>query len=283
MVENCIVNGLITISNKEFDLISKLIYDKFGINLTEQKKPLVQGRLNKIIRQLGFNTFMEYYHSVINDESGQSLSLLIDKISTNHTYFFREKEHFDLLNAKILPEIVNKLKLEGRKDLKIWCAGCASGEESYTLAIVLNEYFQADFTRLDIGILSTDISTTVLNQAIKGIYPTEKIKDMPIDYKRKYLKVNDQNTFSVVDSLKEINLFKRLNLMNTSYPFKGKFDIIFCRNVMIYFNIETRKELVKRFSQYLNPGGYFFIGHSESLGRDNTDFKYISPAVYKKL
>jgi chemotaxis protein methyltransferase CheR len=275
--------GLIPITDKEFFLISGLVYDKFGINLTEQKKPLIVGRLNKILRKSGFETFQEYFKYVSNDTTGRALSDLIDRISTNHSYFFREKDHFEFIRNTILPELIAGKKLAGNKTLRIWSAGCAAGEEVYSLSILLHDYFGNSINAWDIGILATDISLNVLTQAREGKYPIEKISEVPPLLFNKFFTAEGRDTYLIKQCIKDMVMFKRLNLMNNDFPFNGKFDIIFCRNVMIYFDTQTRNRLVERFHRYLQDGGYLLIGHSESLGRENGSFKYIKPATYRKL
>ena len=283
MEENSFVPGLIAISDEEFVKISDLVYDKFGINLTDKKKSLVVGRLNKLIKSLGLKTFDEYYQTIINDKTNASLLSLIDRISTNHTFFYREKDHFEYMRDKVLPELTSKIAKEKEKALRIWCAGSATGEEPYTIAMIVNEFFGYEINEWDVGILATDISITALEIAERGIYYLDRIKELPLSYKNKYLKKNNAEDFAVIDKIKEMILFKRLNLMNDNFPFKGKFDIIFCRNVMIYFDKETRERLVNKFYKYMSEGGYLFVGHSESLDRKVTPFSYLQPAVYKKL
>jgi chemotaxis protein methyltransferase CheR len=273
--------GIVQISDREFRHISALVYEKFGINLTDKKKALVRGRLNKLIRGLGYKTFQEYYDSVVQDTTGRSLLELVDKISTNHSYFFRENEHFDYLETGILPRIAPQLK-EKNEDFRIWCAGCAAGEEAYTLAMVLLEYFGAAYFRGKPGILATDISLSALNQAAEGVYSIDRVQAVPHYYKNKYMKQIAPDRYKVSEELKKLILFKRLNLMRPDYPFKGKFHVIFCRNVMIYFDNQTKLDLVAKLHRYIYDGGYLFIGHSESLGRGSGLFQYVQPAVYKK-
>jgi chemotaxis protein methyltransferase CheR len=277
-----IVPGLIEISSSEFKLISDLVYSRFGINLTDKKKALVKGRLNKLLKQLGFESFKSYYDYVINDKTGQSLLTLVDKISTNHSFFFREKSHFVFLSDILLPQLVDKKKLEKSNIIRIWCAGCAQGEEPFTIAMLMKEYFGSDITGWDIGILATDISKEALTQAIEGKYSKEKISEVPITLRNKYFKFTDNDYVKVNDDIKKMILFKRLNLMNENLPFKGNFDIIFCRNVMIYFDQITKENLVKKFYKFTNDGGYLFVGHSESLLRETCPYKYIKPAIYCK-
>ena len=275
--------GLLEITSEEFQNIAQLVYQRFGINLTDRKVTLVKGRLNKLIRTKGFASFKEYYNYVVNDSSGTELLQLVDKISTNHTYFYREEEHFATLKNSILPEIVSQLPGEDPNELRIWSAGCSSGEEPYTLAIELKEYFGGIQAITGKVILATDISLTVLESAGVGEYTMERLKNVPRQLLGRYFDRTPDSTYRVRDSIRSLLLFKRLNLMRETFPFKKKFHMIFCRNVMIYFDKATKERLVENFANYLVPGGYLFIGHSESLGRDSKIFKYIQPALYKKM
>jgi len=270
-----------SISDKEFRLISKLVYELFGIVLTDKKKTLVIGRLQSELKKKGFKSFREYYDHILNDKSGKSLLTLIDKISTNHTFFFREADHFDFFEKEALPVMLSILKSRRENELRIWCAGCSSGEEPYTLKMLINEYFSKT-NGWNIKLLSTDISNTALEKAVKGVYKKENIQNIPKPLLNKYFTKNDDETWTVKNTLKENMFFKRLNLMQQDYPFNRKFHIIFCRNVMIYFDSETRNELVGRFARYMIPEGFLFIGHSETIGRNNDNFQYIKPALYRK-
>ncbi len=282
-MQDALISGLVRITDREFGLISDLVYDMAGIKLTDQKKALVEGRLNKLIRQTGCGCFKDYYDFIIQDKTGRSLELMLDKISTNHSFFFREKNHFDFMKQKLLPILVQEKKALNSRTLRIWSAGCAAGEESYTIAMVLLEYFGPESGEWDIGIVGTDISVSVLDIAAKGCYPKEKIKEVPPEMKLKYFIHADKDTVSVKENIKNMVILRQLNLMNREFPFRGKFDIIFCRNVMIYFDRLSRKNVVDHFADYIHDGGYLFIGHSESLGRENPAFKYITPAVYLKI
>ncbi len=281
--EDFSVNGIIQINDAEFRRIAELVYTQFGINLTDKKKALVRGRLNKLIKAQGFSSFQEYFDNVLNDTTGKSLISLIDKISTNHSYFFRENDHFNFLYEQAFPEVVKKLEASPETDLRIWSAGCAAGEEPYTLAILLYEYFGTSIYKGKPVILATDISLTALELAMEGVYAHERIKTVPKQLADKYLRPAGPEKMKVTENLKKLVLFKRLNFMRDSFPFKGKFHFIFCRNVMIYFDTKTKLELVAKFHRYLHDDGYLFIGHSETLGRGNELFQYIRPALYKKI
>jgi chemotaxis protein methyltransferase CheR len=270
--------GSIQLSDEEFLQISDLVYSKFGIKLTEKKKALVKGRLGSLMRSQGYSTFKEYLEALGCDESGSGLLSLVDRISTNHSYFFREPEHFDYLCNQALPEM---FRLHDPADLRIWSAGCAAGEEPYTLAMVLSERFDVFSSPADAPILATDISMSALEKAAKGVYPPERLKNVDKKNMRHFLRKED-GCYAISERMRRLVVFKRLNFMRPEFPFRGLFNVVFCRNVMIYFDRETRQELVQKFYRYLQPGGYLFIGHSESLGRDTQGFQYIRPTVYRK-
>jgi len=274
--------AMMSISDAEFNALRTLIYNRFGINLTDQKKSLLVGRLQKMLRQQGFVNFQSYYDFLVKEPGEKGLSDLINLVSTNYTYFNREKDHFDYFQQTALPTVVSRLRQENRRDLRVWCAGCSTGEEAYTLLILMHEFFGQEYSRWDAGILATDISERVLATATAGIYPEDRIASLPEAWRRKYFRKVAGNQWGVVDTLKKEATFRRFNLMNTQFPFKKAFHIIFCRNVMIYFDQVTRDALVKRFHQSTEPGGYLFIGHSETLGRNQSLYRYLMPAAYQK-
>jgi len=267
----------------EFEMLRQLVYRNFGINLTEQKRALVLGRLQRVLRQRNIDTFAEYCQFLESDRSGKGLAELANRISTNHTFFFRENDHFDFFVTEALPTVAADLEADGDNDLRIWCAGCSSGEEPYTLVMLMMEYFGRQYSQWDAGILATDISETALQTAQAGQYDTEQLKEMPPKLQHKYFSAAAEGMCQVKPTVKREVTFRRLNLMDKLFPFKQPFDIVFCRNVMIYFDSETRDALVKRFAANMKPGSFLFIGHSETLGRDNEMFGYVKPAVYRKL
>lgn len=283
MVFNSIVRRgiiLITITKKEFDQIAAFIKGNYGIHLKAEKEALVIGRLQNVLIQKGFTSFSEYYNYLIADNTGMAVSTLLDKITTNHTYFMREAEHFTYFRETVLPYLEKKVT---DKDLRIWCAGCSSGEEPFTLAMILDEYFENNKAYWDKKVLATDISSKVLEEANKGIYTNKEIETLPVKWKLKYLNKFDTENSVFNDKLRKEVIYRKFNLMETVFPFKKKFHVIFCRNVMIYFDERTRCNLVSKFSDLLEPGGYLFIGHSEALNRDTTSLKYVMPAVYRKI
>jgi chemotaxis protein methyltransferase CheR len=273
------------LSNKEFELFRKLIYKSCGIHLTSSKKELVKARLSKRLTKTGINSFEQYYKFVVrHDKSGNELVHLLDSISTNKTDFFREKRHFDFLNTKLLPELIKKKEKAKNKTIRIWCAASSSGEEPYTLAITILNHINPN-DGWNIKILATDISTKILQKAIKGIYAKETLKGISpaiVSAHFKRVVVDKSNCFQVKNHLKKLITFRRFNLMSPKFPFRNPFDFIFCRNVMIYFDIETQHGLISKFYECLPKDGYLFIGHSETLAKRTHGFKYIEPAVYQK-
>lgn len=277
------LNQALTISDQEFRLIRDLVYERFGINLTEQKRSLVVGRLQKLLRNEGFANFKEYYESLVADGSGAALDKLVNRISTNYTYFNREQAHFDFFRQEVLPPLVAAQRHGGEKDLRIWSAGCSSGEEPYYLAILMLEHLGGEYPAWRAGVLATDISDQALGKARQGIYDQDQIAKLPVTLRNKYFSRLDNGGWQVCEKLRREVTFRRFNLMNHRFCFKKNFQVIFCRNVMIYFDGATRQALVRRYHQCLEPGGYLFIGHSETLGREQGDFQYIMPAVYRRL
>ena len=267
----------------DFIKFSRLVYDQSGINLHDGKKELVKARLGKRIRKGNFHSFKEYYDYVINDRSGEELIQLLDSISTNFTHFFRENQHFEYQKNEVVPLLKNRTGKYPKK-FRIWSAGCSTGEEPYTIAITLWETLDRG-SGWDPEILATDISTRVLQTAQSGIYLGKKIQSLPPDRIKKYF-LRGENQWrdfvKVKPFLKSTITFQRLNLME-NFSFPEPFNCIFCRNVMIYFDKETRTRLVNRFYEHLQKGGVLFIGHSESLTGIEHPFHYEKPAVYKKL
>jgi chemotaxis protein methyltransferase CheR len=272
---------------READLrrVSEFVGEEVGIQLPNSKRTMVEGRLRKRLRTLGFDDFKGYLNFTLNTPDGEYEKLhLIDVITTNKTDFFREPEHFVYLIDKALPKLERARRQNGRMDLNIWSAGCSTGEEPYTMAIVLNEATEK-IPGLRFNIMATDISQTCLKTAKSGVYTEARIKPVPMELRRKYMLRSTDSSSQVVmmgPELKRQIRFASLNLMVRSFPIQKEMDAIFCRNVMIYFNNKIREELVNRFEKQLVPGGYLFIGHSESLGGMNTRLVQVAPMVYQK-
>ncbi len=272
----------IELTDAQFDWIRCLAKSACGIDLGDGKKELVRARLTKRLRKLSLRDFGKYIEYVRNDTTGMELTALLDALATNQTSFFREVEHFDHLREKVIPYIVAGAGSDKRR-LRIWSAGCSSGEEPYSIAITVREGVP-NVDSWDVRILATDISTRVLAQAEKAIYDRERVKVVPPRLQSKYFRVAEarpERLYRVDDRMKRMVHFARLNLMDP-WPMKGPFDVIFCRNVMIYFDKPTQGRLVQRFSELLVSGGTLFIGHSESLTGIRHGFRYVQPTVYQK-
>lgn len=266
------------ISALEYDHIRTLLYDECGISLGDNKQSLVVSRLSKRLRDLSLDSFDAYYEYVTNDGSGEEFTRMLDLLSTNKTDFFREPKHFDYLREEILP------KLERDKCIRIWSSACSTGEEPYTIAITLHEAVKNP-ALWDFKILASDISTRVLAHAAAGLYGEDRINTIPPDVaKRHFLKGRGDSAglVKVKPHLSKAIKFRRLNLMDDTFPIKTPLDLIFCRNVMIYFDRPTQERLVGKFFRYLKPGGHLFIGHSESLQWLKHEFQTIMPTIYRK-
>lgn len=267
------------IGDQEFFLLRDVVFKESGINLSERKKALMHSRLMKRLKALNINDYKMYYEYLTNNYQEEIINL-INCITTNKTDFFREPKHFDFLKEVALPafEKINKNRI------RIWSAGCSTGEEPYSIAITIEEYFKNKRTP-DVKILATDIDTDVLGKAMSGIYKEENLEevDEPI-IKSCFLKAKEgtRDLYIVKDSIKNMISFRRLNLLAGVYPMKGKFDIIFCRNVIIYFDKKTKDEVVNRFYNYLTDDGYFFAGHSESLVNCSNKYFLIGNTIYGK-
>ena len=271
---------MIDITEQEFEKLAGFIQRHYGIQLKKEKHTLLTGRLHKLLADLGLNSFSEYYEYLIKDKTGGAVAVLVDKISTNHTFFMREPGHFEFLKDHVLPYFSTRVP---DRDLRIWCAASSTGEEPYTLAMILRDYFGNALPSWDTTVLATDISQAALETAKAGLYSHERIAPLPRAWQMKYFKKVDDQYAGVTDQLKKEVIFRRFNLMEEVFPFKRKMHAIFCRNVMIYFDQTTKDHLVEKLYDQLEEGGYLFIGHSESLNREATRFKYIKPAVYRKL
>jgi chemotaxis protein methyltransferase CheR len=270
------------LKNSDFEKISRLVYEQCGIYLHEGKKELVKARLSKRLRAGNYKSFTDYYHYVTTEEGTDELISMIDSISTNLTSFFREESHFVRLRHIIISTIEKSDHRGSKNSFKIWSAGCSTGEEPYTLAITLHEAVGA--TPFGATILATDISTKVLRIAQAGIYAQERTKGIAPPILKKYFQVGtgqSEGHVRVKKELKNMITFQRFNLMD-KFGANNDYDIIFCRNVMIYFDKKTQNVLVNKFYHTLKSGGYFFVGHSESLTGLAHKFNYVEPSVYVK-
>ncbi|MBN2321137.1 MAG: protein-glutamate O-methyltransferase CheR [Acidobacteria bacterium] len=268
----------VILKQRVFQEIGQIVYKACGIRLVHGKEELVRSRLLKRLRALGLPNFEVYMHYVKDKKNEQELKVMIESLTTNKTSFFRENPHFEYMRTSILPGLIAR-----GSGVRIWSAGCSSGEEPYSIAILLDEEWPC-LNRSDLRILATDISTPILEKARKGEYEKELLMGIPAYFREKYFSrilSAPVPTFRINDSIKKMVRFANLNLM-APWPMKGSFDLIFCRNVMIYFDHATQQELVRRFYDILVPGGYLMVGHSESLIASDCDLKYIRPATYMR-
>lgn len=269
---------MFTIEDNEFNALVKCIKVNYGITL-DKKKALIEGRLGNMIFEKGFKNYGDYLNYVFSDKSGLEMSMLVDRLTTNHTYFMREAAHFDYFRDKVLPYLISEIR---DRDLRVWSAGCSSGEEPYSLAMIISDFLGHEKASWDTKVLATDISTRALEKAQEGTYQAEDIESVPSAWKRSYFGKPENGRCMISESIKKSVIFRNFNLMNKQFPFRKKFHVIFCRNVMIYFDQQTKNELVNRFYENTEPGGYIFIGLTESINRETTEFEYIMPAVYRK-
>ena len=270
------------ITEKEFQLFKDIIYRQTGIHMSEKKRNLIVARLSRRLRALNLKNFSEYYKYLSeNLNASEEIINLINRITTNKTDFFREKHHFDLLLDEIFPAIIKEGYSLRERRLRVWSAGCSSGEEPYSIAMTVSEAFKGE-RGWDTKILATDLDTDVLTKASIGVYPSQSVTSVPMGFLSKYFDRTAQG-YEAAHKIKSMVVFRKLNLMNPVFPMKMPFDIIFCRNVMIYFDENTKRSLVEKLYSHLKDGGYIFIGHSESLMWQKNLFKFLKHTVYQKV
>ena len=269
----------VSISDKDFERLVTYVHDNYGIDLS-RKRVMIEGRLGNLLQNRGFSDYTSFLDMVFADKTGSEVVNLMTKLTTNHTYFLREPEHYDFMRNVFLPEIKEKKK--DKKVIYLWSAGCSSGEESYTNVIEMLEFFGMEASKWDTKILATDISVKVLAKAQQAVYHIDAMKNLSPEVVKKYFTSVGNDCYKVNEEVRKQVAFKVFNLMDPIPYKKNPFDLIFCRNVMIYFDNETKVKLVNRFYDVLAPGCYLFIGHAESIPRDATNFKYIKPAIYQK-
>jgi len=270
-------------SDSDFHRLSHFIFTEYGIKMPVAKKIMLQSRLQKRLRELNIGSYHEYVDYVFKDKGNSNeIVHMIDVVSTNKTDFFRESSHFDFLLQEGLPEIYDRRK---NRLVKIWSAGCSSGEEPYTMAMVLNE-FGLTHSNFDFQVYATDISTRMLQKAVTAIYTADKVDPVPMTFKKRYLlKSKDPavKNIRVIPELRRKVTFGRLNFMDTVYDIHETFDIIFCRNVLIYFDRETQEKVINKLCTKLKPDGFFFLGHSESIMNFNVPLKQIKPTIFLRV
>lgn len=276
-------HSLARLSDRDFARLSRFIYEQCGIRMPEAKKTMLEGRLQKRLRFLGLRSFADYIEYLFNPaEHNQELVQMIDLVTTNKTDFFREPDHFDYLQKQVLPAWWDQY---GTRQLMVWSAGCSTGQEPYTLAMVLHE-FAASRPGFDFQILATDISTRVLEQARKAVYPEELLAPVPQVLKTKYLlrsKDRQSGLVRIVPQLRAKVRFRRLNFLDSDFGLREPLDIIFCRNVIIYFDRATQVRLLQRFYGHMRAGAHIFMGHSETLSGLDVPLVSVASTVYRKI
>lgn len=271
-------------SKSDFYKLSSFINSEYGMKMPEAKRIMLQSRLHKRLRELELTSFGDYCEYVFSEQGRRNNEIInmINEVSTNKTEFFREPAHYDYLTEIVIPEIIRNSRTN--KQIKIWSVGCSSGEEPYTIAMIMSEFteIKPDY---DYSIYATDISTRMLDKAVNAIYRMERIESIPIILKKKYLLKNKDKTQKIVRIVPAIRSkikFERLNLMDPEYNTKTSFDIIFCRNVLIYFESKIQEVVINKLCVKLKPDGFLFLGHSESTMNMNVPVKQLKPAFYRK-
>ncbi len=271
----------IKMTGKDFRQLSSYINKELGIKMPEEKKVMLQSRLLKRLSELKIESFREYIDYVFSKKGADvELINMIDLVTTNKTDFFREPVHFEFLNEFVLPELVFS-----PKKIKLWSAGCSSGEEPYTLAITMSQFLD-NYPNTDYEILATDLSSRILRKAATAIYDLDRVEGIPLSIKKKYfLKSKDpaSKTVRIIPELRAKMRYRRLNFMDPVYHVDADFDIIFCRNVLIYFNRPTQEAVINKLASNLRRGGFFFLGHSESIANMDVPLQQVKPTIFRKI
>ncbi|MFT5585402.1 MAG: chemotaxis protein methyltransferase CheR [Cognaticolwellia sp.] len=267
------------LSDLQFSRVACLLHEHFGIDLPEHKRASISRRLNTVFRGSSSPSFDLFFAESLGAPPDFGvLSELIDKASTNHTYFWREPEHFKLFSEVVLPELARRLSHE--QDLRIWCAAAATGEEPVTLALLAMDYFRFKGAGWRCGVLATDISASALEHARAGLWSSENVLRLPVRLRRHFRQAGPAHMRLVEHAANELT-WRRLNLVAQAYPFQRKMHVVFCRNVLIYFDKETKAAVIERIHDVVAPGGWLFLSHSETIGRDSV-FEYVQPGVYRR-
>lgn len=277
--------NLAPLTDSEFNELVRIIYDKTRIQMSEHKRALVTSRISKRIRALNMSSFKEYI-DYLKGAPDEEVTNFVNAVTTNKTDFFRENKHFEYMKTTFLPNWEKSYKEGKVNNLRIWSAACSTGEEPYTIAMTLHDYFGERFNHYDIKILASDIDTNVLSHACAGIYKEETVETIQTNTLKKYFLKgtgNNAGLYKVKNILQKCISFRQLNFKDEDFDIHTKFDLIFCRNVIIYFDKEFQKELFNKFYRYMKEDSYVFIGHSETLFGISDLFKYISSNIYKKI
>ena len=264
-----------TILDEDFNRLTNFIKTQYGITLQE-KRQLVTSRLSSLVSEQGYTSFTPFITQLLKEKDPQKIELVLNRLTTNYTFFMRETEHFDFFTKVILPELVHKY--ERKKSIAIWSAGCSSGEEPYNPTMYIKDFLGLQASQWDTRILATDISQQALSKAKKGIY--EVPDTVPESWRRKYFKKVEGSRYAVTPDVRNNVIFQTFNLMDP-IKFRTKFDVIFCRNVMIYFDQPTKDALVRRFHDATVPGGYLMISHSENLSKD-APYITVAPSTFRR-
>lgn len=269
----------IQMNDQEFDRIYRYLKSRYGIDMS-RKKEIMNGRMENFLRMSEWNSYTEFMNALEKDPTGNIEKKLVNLLTTNHTFFMRESEHFEYMKQQVLPWI--KKKEASTRDVRIWCGASSTGEEPYVLAMVLSDFFGLEQDRWDTAVLATDISTDVLRRAMEGIYSAEQVEALPDSWRRRFFRpLPEGEQYQATEELKKGVLFRKFNLMDP-FPFKRKMHAIFLRNVMIYFDDRTKLQLINKVYDALEPGGYLFIGRTETLERGSTPFTMIKPSIFRK-
>ena len=270
----------ISLNDTEFEKLRELVFKVSGISLADTKKELVVSRFTKRLRALKLQSFSDYYDLLVSSSGFSEVQNFINSITTNKTDFFREAHHFDFISSTFVPQVI----ASGKRVVRVWSAACSTGEEPYTIAMVMAKNLVEPYN-IPVKILATDIDTSVLTIAARGVYESGVLNTVPEEYMKKYFlrgKGDNLGLFKIKDEIRQMVTFKQLNFIAPDYPITSTFDMIFCRNVIIYFNPETKKMVVNRLFRYLNDGGYIMMGHSETLFNMIEGLVYLKNTIYQK-
>lgn len=270
---------MLTLSDADFKRLYTYIQKNYGIDLSK-KKQLIVGRLSNELSAKGYTDFKPFVDQILSGSDPASTTSMLNKLTTNYTYFMREENHFKYMMSTVLPQLTKKHASD--KSIAIWSAGCSSGQEPYTICMHLMEYFGSQFPSWDTRILATDISPQILQSAMNPTYTEADLEQLPPKWKEKYFVSKGPGTYTVAPKVRNNVIFQTFNLMDP-IRFRRQFDLIFCRNVMIYFDQPTKDALINRFYGATLPGGYLFIGHSENLNKETNPYRYIMPAIFQKV
>lgn len=268
------------LTDAEFGRVCEMLKSRFGIAVDATKRALVEAKLAKLVRKGRYGSFAEYEKAELRQGNSAGLSDFIDQLTTNHTFWWRESAHFDYFTKTVLPELDQKL--QSRKDLRVWNAVSSTGEEPYTVAMLMREHFGPRYSQWKAGLLASDISARALKKAVAGVYESGDIATLPPPLGTKYFDKQPDGTVKVNAAIRGDVSFRRLNLMSRPFPFRSKFHVVWCRNVMIYFDQKTNQELAQAIHDVLEPGGYLFVGHSEPLDRYSCPFEVVGPSIYRR-